>query len=85
MFTSAYSARSEMRVVNDPAPRGKRYDYFCGALPWPQKGEAVDLPLGGTAPVTLSSDGEMKFSFGPYTNAAHAGTLYGTSTIYTKR
>ena len=66
----------------DPAPRGKRYDYFCGALPWPQKGEAVDLPLGGTAPVTLSSDGEMKFSFGPYTNAAHAGTLYGTSTIY---
>lgn len=35
----------------DPAPRGKRYDYFCGALPWPQKGESVDLPLGGTAPV----------------------------------
>lgn len=30
----------------DPAPRGKRYDYFCGALPWPLKGEAVDLPLG---------------------------------------
>ncbi len=35
----------------DPAPRGKRYDYFCGALPWPQKGEAVDLPLGATADV----------------------------------
>ena len=35
----------------DPAPRGKRYDYFCGALPWPQKGESVDLPLGSTAPV----------------------------------
>ena len=40
----------------DPAPRGKRYDYFCGALPWPQKGEAVDLPLGGTAPV-IGADG----------------------------
>nr|WNN13439.1 MAG: major capsid protein [Microviridae sp.] len=36
----------------DPAPRGKRYDYFCGALPWPQKGEAVDLPLGVTASIT---------------------------------
>lgn len=36
----------------DPAPRGKRYDYFTGALPWPQKGPAVDLPLSGNAPVS---------------------------------
>lgn len=35
----------------DPAPRGKRYDYFCGALPWPQKGIGVELPLGGSAPI----------------------------------
>lgn len=38
----------------DPAPRGKRYDYFTGALPWPQKGPAVDLPIGGTGQLDIS-------------------------------
>ncbi|MEM2002677.1 MAG: major capsid protein [Candidatus Hadarchaeum sp.] len=45
--------------------RGKRHDYFTSALPWPQKGPSIMMPLGTSAPV-----------YGPELSSADTGNIF---------
>jgi hypothetical protein len=55
--------------------RGKRKDYFTSALPWPQKGASVTLPLGTTAPIMRTSNANEWLVYNKGDNTLATGGL----------
>nr|DAP40396.1 MAG TPA: Capsid protein [Microviridae sp.] len=81
-----YGLPSGVKNWYDPAPRGKRYDYFTGALPWPQKGPAVDLPIGGTGQLSITN-GTLTgpgYDIGAGNRNQYQGHVLGYGTSFTE-
>lgn len=81
-YESSESVSSFLGYGHQPLYRCKRHDYFTSALPWTQKGPAVQVSLGATAPIKGLGDLVLKPSPVQQWEASMHHTGTGT-TFYT--
>lgn len=58
------AAGLDTTTVLDLQRRAWHKDYFTGCLPWAQRGDQVYLPLGTSAPVSISRNGKFQLQTG---------------------
>lgn len=60
--------------------RNKRHDYFTSALPWPQKGPGVEVPIGGYAPLVGDLTLNQSFVNKNWNSIPNGSIVYGANT-----
>lgn len=69
-------SNTDPRLGGTVLPVYKFHDVFTSALPQPQKGEAINMPLGISAPVTTINKGVNWLSTNPDTLSNTQGNIY---------